>query len=198
MEVALTPAAEWSLVIIAAFNLLLFAGLVVAVVVAVLEFKKLRAQIQPIIDRVKPILEEARPVVAGINPMIDQNVKPILENVQDLTQNVKPILGNVQEITHRVSDIVSDIGEHAHEIAETGQHTVKDLTHRVEATGHVVTDTVSKPVIGLAGVFAGIARAFSVLKEYQPARSSDGRSDTVYANGDGTTAGQNNIQNTRS
>jgi len=174
MPVSLAPAAQWSLVIIAIFNVLLFAGLVAFVIVGVAEFKKLRAQVQPVIDRVNPILEEVKPVVAGINPMIDHNIKPIL--------------GEVQDITQKVSGMVSDISQHAHEIAETGEHTVKEITHRVEATGQVVTDTVSRPVISAAGFIAGLSRALSVLKSYQSGPAHETRRDHARANGDGVTA----------
>jgi len=174
MEISLSPVAQWSLAIIALFNVLLFGGLVAFVIVGIKEFQKLRSQIQPIIDRVTPILDEAKPVVAGVNPLINNNVKPIL--------------GNVQEITHKVSGIVTDLGNHAHEIAETGEHTVKEITHRVEATGQVVTDTVSKPVISAAGVIAGISRAFSVLKNYQPGPEDGDRREPDHSNGDRPTA----------
>src|SRR5205085_9311928 len=137
MAVYLSPVAQWSLGIIAFVNVLLLGGLCGAIIVAVKEFGKLRAQVQPTIDRVNGILDETKPIVARVPPIIDADVKPIL--------------GNVQEITHRVSGIVSDVGQHVHEIAETGEHTVKEITHRVEATGQVVTDTVSRPVINAAG-----------------------------------------------
>jgi len=173
MEVSLSPVAQWSLLIIAVFNVLLFGGLVAFVILGVKELQKLRGQAEKVMDQVKPILAEAKPVVASINPI--------------LNNNVKPILGNVQEITHKVSDIVTDLGQHAHEIAETGEHTVKEITHRVEATGQVVTDTVSKPVISIAGMIAGVSRALSVLKNYQGSANGD-RRETVHANGDGATA----------
>jgi len=173
--VALSPAAQWALVIIAIFNVLLFGGLVAFVILGVKEFQKLRAQAQPILDRMKPIMDR-------VPPLMDE-VKPIVANVNPLiNDNVKPILGNVQEITHKVSGIVSDIGQHAHEIAETGEHTVKEITHRVEATGQVVADNVSKPVISMASFVAGVGRAFSVLKNYQKHEDNDHR---PHANGDG-------------
>jgi len=171
MTIALSPAAQVSLVIIALINVLLLIGLVSAVVVAVTQFKKLREQVQPVIDRVTPILEEVKPVVANVNPLLEGSVRPIL--------------GNIQEITHKVSGIVGDVGAHVHSIAETGEHTVKEITHRVEATGQVVTDNVSKPVISAASMFAGISRAFSVLKHYQ---NDDAPSAPAHTNGDGATA----------
>jgi hypothetical protein len=182
MDMALSPVTQWSLAIIALVNVLLLIGLVGIVFVAVGEFKKLRAQLQPVIDRVNPLLEEAKPIIGNVNPMINNNVKPILVNVQ--------------EVTHKVSGMVSDLGEHVHEIAETSQHTVKDLTHRVEATGHVVTENVSKPVINAASVIAGVSRAFSVLKNYESnhedshngedgRRSKSGSNGTAVAAGDG-------------
>jgi len=150
----LSPAAQVSLVIIAVINVLLLSVIVAAAMIGVQQFKKLREQVQPIIDRVNPILDEAKPLVASVNPLIDQNVKPILMNVQ--------------EITHKVSGIVTDIGNHAHEIAETGEHTVKEITHRVGSTSQMVTENVSKPVISAASLIAGVSRAFSVLKHYKP------------------------------
>jgi uncharacterized protein YoxC len=172
MEVTLSGWTQGALVVIAIVNVLLLAGLVGAVFAILGAVKKVQAQIQPVLDRTKPIMDrvpvlmdEVKPVIAGVNPLIDQSVKPIL--------------GNVQEITHKVSGIVTDLGEHVHEIAETGEQTVKHITRRVESTGQVVTDTVSKPVISAASVIAGIGRAFSVLKNYQ----KDAREEPPHANG---------------
>jgi uncharacterized protein YoxC len=174
MEVALSPAAQNSLVVIAIFNVLLFAVLIGLVAGVMIALKKIQAQIQPVIDRVNPLLEEAKPIVANVNPLINQNVKPILNNVQ--------------EITHKASGIVSDIGEHVHGIAETGEQTVKNLTHRVEAAGQVVTDTVSKPAISAASIVAGISKAFSVFKTYQGKPSEGPQGEPVHANGNGDRA----------
>ncbi len=159
MEVALSGAAQTSLVVIAVFNVILFALLIGAVVMGVVAFKKLQAQIQPVIDRVTPLLDEAKPIVANVNPLINQNVKPILSNVQ--------------EITHKASGIVSDVGQRVHEIGQTGEETVKHLTHRVETAGQVVTDTVSKPAISAASIFAGINRAISVFRTYEKPNEPD-------------------------
>jgi len=160
MEVTLSGWTQGALVVIALVNVLLLAGLIGAVFFVLAAIKKIQAQIQPVIDRTQPIMDrvpvlmdEAKPIIAGVNPLINENVKPIL--------------GNVQEITHKVSGMVTDLGAHVHEIAETGEQTVKHLTQRVESTGQVVTENVAKPVISAASVFAGISRAFSVLKNYQ-------------------------------
>jgi phage-related protein len=175
--VTLSPAAQIALVVIAVLNVLFVGGLVAFIIIGVKEFQKLRAQAQPIIDRitpimdrVPPIMDEAKPIVASVNPLINDNVKPIL--------------GNVQEITHKVSGIITDLGQHAHEIAETGEHTVKEITHRVEATGQVVAENVSKPVINVASFAAGLGRAFSVLKNYQK-QTDDSR---PHANGNGASS----------
>jgi uncharacterized protein YoxC len=178
MEVTLSGPTQIALVVIAIVNVLLLAGLIGAVFAILAAVKKMQTQIQPVIDRTKPIMDrvpvlmdEAKPVIAGVNPLIEQNEKPIL--------------GNVQEITHKVSGIVSDLGTHVHEIAETGEQTVKNITQRVESTGQVVTENVAKPVISAASVFAGISRAFSVLKNYQksapegaPGVNGNGRHET--------------------
>jgi len=176
--IALSPAAQWSLVIIAVCNVLLFGGLVAFVILGVRQFQKLREQVQPILDRVTPIMDRVPPIMDEVKPIV-ANVNPLIND------NVKPILGNVQEITHKVSGVVSDLGQHAHEIAETGEHTVKEITHRVEATGQVVAENVSKPVINIASFAAGLGRAFSVLKNYQKQEDSETR---PHANGNGATS----------
>lgn len=172
--VSLSGWAQWSLVIIALFNVLFVGVLAFAAFMLYKQFSKLRAQVQPIIDRVNPILEEARPIVANVNPL--------------LNENVKPILGNVQEVTHKVSGIVTDLGTHVHEIAETGEQTVKDITHRVESTSHVVTDNVSKPVIGAASFIAGFSRALSVLKNYKPSSAAENPPGGAEVEGNGVAA----------
>jgi len=158
--------------------------LVAFVVIGVKEFQKLRGQVQPIIDRITPIMDRVPPIMDEVKPVV-ANVNPLIND------NVKPILGNVQEITHKVSDIVFDLGQHAHEIAETGEHTVKEITHRVEATGQVVAENVSKPVINIASFAAGLGRAFSVLKNYQKQDDNDHR---PHANGNGATSGSDGMK----
>ena len=174
MEITLSGWVQWPLVIIAVMNVIFVGILAFAALKMAQEVAKLRAQVQPIIDRVNPILEEARPVVANVTPLINTNVRPIL--------------GNVQEITQKVSGIVTDLGQHAHEIAETGEQTVRELTHRVEATGQVVTESVSKPVIGAASLFAGITRAVSVLKNYKSEPAKGNGRDHSHADGNGASA----------
>lgn len=160
MEVSLHWISQTALVIIALANVLLFGVLVGAVFGIMKAIQQIRKQIEPIVDRTKPIMDRV--------PMIMDEVRPVVANVNPLiNENIKPILGNVQEITVKVSGIVGDLGQHAHEIAETGEQTVKHLSHRVESTGQVVTETVSKPVISAASIIAGVSRAFSVLKNYQ-------------------------------
>ncbi|MBW3624531.1 MAG: hypothetical protein KY468_14085 [Armatimonadetes bacterium] len=176
MELTLSGWTQGALVVIAVVNVLLLGVLVGAVFGIMKALQKLREQVNPLIertkpimDRVPPIMDEAKTVVANVNPVINEQVKPIM--------------GNVQEITVKVSGMVSDLSQHAHEIAETGEQTVKHLTTRVEAAGDVVTDTVSKPVISVASVIAGVSRAFSVLKNYQ--KSSQDPPHPPHANGNG-------------
>jgi hypothetical protein len=153
MDLSLSPAAQWSLVIIAIVNLLLMFGLIAGVIVGIVAFKKLRAQIQPTLDRANGILDETKQLVVKVSPMLESEVKPILHNVQ--------------EMTHKAGDIVTDVGHQAHEIAETSQRTVKKTSKRIETTGKLVTEGVTRPVIQFASMTAGIGRALSVMRNHR-------------------------------
>lgn len=160
MDVSIHWISQTALVIIALVNVLLLGGLVVSVFLILKALKQVQKQLQPIIDRTAPIMDrvpvlmdEVRPIVANVNPLINENVKPIL--------------GNVQEITGKVSGIVSDLGPHVHGIAETSEQTVKQFSERIATSGQTVAETVSRPVIRIAGIVAGVRRAFSVLKHYR-------------------------------
>jgi hypothetical protein len=156
----------------------LFGGLIAFVVLGIREFQKLRKQIEPLVDRAKPLMEDARPIMASAHQVVNQVN-------QAVAHDVKPILGNVQEITHKAGVIVSDLGSHAHEIAQTGEQTVKGLTHKVGATGEVIADNVSKPVIRIASALTGVGRALTVLKNYKAGEEELHRDGHSRANGDG-------------
>ena len=150
MVVTLSTWAEWALVTIAAFNILLFGALVIGLLFGIREFKKLRGQVQPVIDRVNPILEEVRPAVAKVAPMIENNVRPMLDNVRDMT--------------HTARGVVTDLGARAKRVGETGEKTVKDVSEHVGRTSRVVSEGVGKPLIEVAAAITGIAKALSILR----------------------------------
>jgi len=92
--------------------------------------------------------------------------RPTIGKVEQVADDVKAVTKETGAIVTRVEELVDRVGSRVEAIADTGEKTVKDLSHRVQVTSQVVQETVTSPVIGVAGLLAGIGRGISVLRSY--------------------------------
>lgn len=97
--------------------------------------------------------------------VIKGQIGRVMDMIRPVMDEVRPIMQDAHRMADTVTGMVGDVSAHVHEIATTSEHTVKDLTHRVETTGSIIQDTLSQPVIKFAAAAAGVGRALAMLRE---------------------------------
>jgi uncharacterized protein YoxC len=165
-------AAVIAIIVIGAVNVAVLIALTVAILYLRREMQNVMGEIRPVIpqarlivDDVKGVTHEVGEVVQRVETMVDR-LGSRVEAIADTSERT------VKDLSQRVEAVVDQVSGRAEAIADTSERTVKDLSHRVQTTGHIMQETVTSPVIGVAGVIAGISRGLSVLKAYQ-----DGKED---------------------
>lgn len=77
---------------------------------------------------------------------------------------VQPVIDNVNRVTEQVADLVHTVAPKVEKMAEESEDAVHSVSSQVKATSHLVTENVSKPIVNIAAVLAGIQRGMSVWK----------------------------------
>ena len=73
----------------------------------------------------------------------------------------EPIVLKINDFLITLQKVTSNVGEKADDILSKGEAVVEDIADKVEDTATVVQKTVTKPLINLSSLMAGISKGFS-------------------------------------
>jgi hypothetical protein len=74
-----------------------------------------------------------------------------------------PIVLKINDFLITLQKVTSDVGEKADEVLIKGEAIVEDIADKVEDTANVVQKTVTKPLINLSSLIAGISKGFATF-----------------------------------
>ena len=74
-----------------------------------------------------------------------------------------PIVLKINDFLITLQRVTSTVGEKADEVLVKGEAIVEDIADKVEETVNVVEKTVTKPLINLSSVLAGISKGFATF-----------------------------------
>lgn len=103
----------------------------------------------------------------GLFAVLAIAVTKMQQQVTKLTNKLEPVIAKVSTTLDTVQRITTNVGEKANVILTRGETLTENLSHKVETTSDVVQETVTKPLINLSSLLAGISRGFSVWGSLQ-------------------------------
>jgi uncharacterized protein YoxC len=74
-----------------------------------------------------------------------------------------PIILKINDFLITLQRVTSNVGEKADEVLVKGEAIVEDIADKVEDTATVVQKTVTKPLINLSSIIAGITKGFATF-----------------------------------
>lgn len=83
------------------------------------------------------------------------------QQVTKLTDKIEPVIVKVSATLDSVQRVTANVGEKADTILTRGEALTETLSQKVESTAGVVQETVTKPLINLSSLFAGLSKGFS-------------------------------------
>ncbi len=98
----------------------------------------------------------------GLFAVLAIAITKMQQQVTKLTDKLEPVIGKVSTTLDTVQRITTNVGEKADVILTRGESLTENLSHKVENTADVVQETVTKPLINLSSLLAGVSRGFSV------------------------------------
>jgi uncharacterized protein YoxC len=96
-----------------------------------------------------------------VKTIVSDTVKQTLDAT---LPRVQPVIDNVSRLTEQVSDIVETVAPQVEKIAQESEDAVHSVSSQVKATSHLVTENVSKPIVNIAAILAGVQRGMSVWR----------------------------------
>jgi len=74
-----------------------------------------------------------------------------------------PVILKVNDFLITLQKVTSNVGEKADDVLEKGEAIVENIADKVEDTATVVQKTVTKPLINLSSLIAGISKGFAAF-----------------------------------
>lgn len=81
-----------------------------------------------------------------------------------IDKSVKPVISEVEATVQKVNGLVENVGARAERILDAGEDAALDVSKRVMSTAEIVDEVIKPPLISVAGLVAGISRAFETLR----------------------------------
>lgn len=104
-------------------------------------------------------------VIAVMAYRVKTIVSDTVKQTLDATlPRVQPVIDNVSRVTGQVSEIVQTVAPKVEKMAQESEDAVHSVSSQVKATSHLVTENVSKPIVNIAALLAGVQRGVSVWK----------------------------------
>ncbi|NLC56747.1 MAG: apolipoprotein A1/A4/E family protein [Armatimonadetes bacterium] len=228
--------ASVALIVIAVVNLLLLGGLVYLVFAVRDQIRKLRQQVQPVLNEARstvamvrqetaPVLDEARSTLHKVQQTANQitdRVDAVAARAEqlatDVTQRADYLTSTIcnrtdevtKEFTRRIEQISADVTRHSEQVTaqltdrvdhistgaterfdriaddlsrtvqhmlDLGDHLVERVAARVDTTTAVVEEAVTKPLVSLAGVRAGVSKGLEIWRDLSKRAQGDGKKE---------------------
>lgn len=84
------------------------------------------------------------------------------QQVEKLTTKVEPIIVKASTTLDTVQRVTVSVGDKADTILTRGEALTENVSHKVETTATVVENAVTKPLINLSSLLAGVSKGVSV------------------------------------
>jgi len=84
------------------------------------------------------------------------------QQVEKLTTKVEPVIAKASTTLDSVQRVTVSVGEKADTILTRGEALTENVSHKVETTATVVENAVTKPLINLSSLIAGVSKGVSV------------------------------------
>lgn len=81
-----------------------------------------------------------------------------------VNQNVKPVVGEVHATIQSVHSVVDKVEDKAENILDISEKTARKLSGTVTATGEMVKQSVTNPLISFSSMVAGVTEAIRTLQ----------------------------------
>lgn len=104
------------------------------------------------------------------------------KTVENLTGKVEPVIAKASTTLDTVQRVTVNVGEKADTILTRGETLTENVSQKVETTANIVETTVTKPLINISSLIAGVSKGVSVYTH----AGENGRSRRSRSNGNGT------------
>lgn len=84
------------------------------------------------------------------------------QQVDKLTAKVEPVITKASTTLDTVQRVTVSVGEKADTILTRGEALTDNVSQKIETTATVVENTVTKPLINLSSLIAGVSKGVSV------------------------------------
>lgn len=84
------------------------------------------------------------------------------QQVDKLTTKVEPVIAKASTTLDTVQRVTVSVGEKADTILTRGETLTDNVSQKIESTANVVENTVTKPLINLSSLIAGVSKGVSV------------------------------------
>ena len=84
------------------------------------------------------------------------------QQVDKLTTKVEPVIAKASTTLDTVQRVTVSVGEKADTILTRGEALTDNVSQKIETTATVVENTVTKPLINLSSLIAGVSKGVSV------------------------------------
>ena len=88
-----------------------------------------------------------------------------------LTRSGKSVIGRAEKTAESVSQTVQTLSEHTRRISQVAEETTERMAAKVDAASELVQEAVTRPVIALSALVAGIRRGVEVFAGSRSRRS---------------------------
>jgi uncharacterized protein YoxC len=95
--------------------------------------------------------------------------------VSQISKRAQPTLDEARRTIANVNQVAANVGSRVEGIASTGDTMVRDVTRKVENTTTLLQETISKPLIEISSITAGISKGISVWSRLAKAKGGNGR-----------------------
>lgn len=84
------------------------------------------------------------------------------QQVGNLTAKAEPVIAKASATLDTVQRVTVSVGDKADTILTRGEALTENVSHKVETTATVVENAVTKPLINLSSLIAGVSKGVSV------------------------------------
>jgi uncharacterized protein YoxC len=85
------------------------------------------------------------------------------QQIDQALNKTDPVILKINDFLITLQRVTSNVGEKADEVLIKGEAIVEDIADKVEETATVVEKTITKPLINLSSVMAGITKGFATF-----------------------------------
>lgn len=101
-------------------------------------------------------------IAVGALVVVAIALNKLQQQVDKLTGKMEPVIVKASNTLDTVQRVTVNVGEKADTILTRGETLTENVSHKVETTATVVENAVTKPLIGLSSLIAGVSKGVDV------------------------------------